>query len=186
MPMTGPSCRSLPARRTPPQGQGQRRPIAPRRTRRSSSEACSRATSTRSACRASRCPAHIAHANAKRSAVRSAVAHVFARQKHRACSSRTIGIAPRAHHNRDGEPRLQLPAPRMARGERRACIARKSGNQRRFSPKTQANQSDMASLHADRANNNSPYAVIRSEDAGSFLRQVLQDRALGQVTWGGG
>jgi hypothetical protein len=50
-------------------------------------------------------PEHIARANAKRSAVRSAVAHVFARQKHRACSSRTIGIAPRAHHNRDGEPR---------------------------------------------------------------------------------
>jgi hypothetical protein len=50
-------------------------------------------------------PEHIAHANAKRSAVRSAVEHLFARQKHRACSSRTIGIAPRAHHNRDGKPR---------------------------------------------------------------------------------
>jgi IS5 family transposase len=39
-------------------------------------------------------PAHIARANAKRSAVRSAVEHVFARQKHRmGLFIRTIGIA---------------------------------------------------------------------------------------------
>jgi hypothetical protein len=52
-------------------------------------------------------PEHIARANAKRSAVRSAVAHVFASPKHR------MGLfIPRHRHQsarasqRDGEPRL--------------------------------------------------------------------------------
>jgi hypothetical protein len=43
------------------------------------------------------CPAHIARANVKPSAVRSAVEHVFARQKHRiGLFIRTIGIDARA------------------------------------------------------------------------------------------
>jgi hypothetical protein len=52
-------------------------------------------------------PEHIARAKVKPSAVRSAVEHVFAGQKHRiGLFIRTIGIDARAHHNRDGQPRL--------------------------------------------------------------------------------
>lgn len=51
-------------------------------------------------------PERIARANAKRSAVRSAVEHAFAGQKHRmGLVVRTIGIA-RPHQDRHGEPRL--------------------------------------------------------------------------------
>jgi hypothetical protein len=53
------------------------------------------------------CPAHIAHANPKRSAVRWAVELVFARQEHRmGLFIRPIGIDARAHHNRNDKPRL--------------------------------------------------------------------------------
>jgi len=54
--MTGRGCRSSSASKTPVRAYGPTRPIAPRRTRRSSSAACSRATSISGVSRAGRCP----------------------------------------------------------------------------------------------------------------------------------
>jgi hypothetical protein len=98
------------------------------------------------------CPAHIAHANPKRSAVRSAVEHVFARRKHRiGLFIRTIGVA-RARikigmtslaHNSSASP--------GSRGKVRPHSA-KAGRPAALKPrKTEGNQPEMASLHAHNA-----------------------------------
>ncbi|MBB4861053.1 hypothetical protein HNO88_004401 [Novosphingobium chloroacetimidivorans] len=85
-------CRSSSARTTRPRAYGPTQPTAPRRTRRSWPKVCSPAISTSESRTAGPCPS--ARANAKRSAVRSAVEHVFAGQKHRmGLIVRTIGIA---------------------------------------------------------------------------------------------
>lgn len=79
--------------KTQPQACGQTPRTAPRKTRPSWPRACSPATST-SESRTAGMPERIARANARRSAVRSAVEHVFAGQKHRmGLVVRTIGIA---------------------------------------------------------------------------------------------
>lgn len=75
-------------------------------------------------------PERIARANAKRSAVRSAVEHVFAGQKHRMGLIAHPRHRPRPHQDRHGQPGLQLPAVGLARGvlRRRDAITGPAGN----------------------------------------------------------
>ena len=64
-------------------------------------------------------PAHIRRGNATRSRDRALVEHVFAVQKQAmGLMIRTIGLASGAHQDRDGQPRLQPPAPGPTSGLR--------------------------------------------------------------------
>jgi hypothetical protein len=94
-------------------------------------------------------PEHIAHANAKRSAVRSAVAHVFARQKHRACSSApsaslrariTIGMASLADNIQRLawlEERGGLHSAKERAAEPRSCPENRRNQARTAAPQGQ-------------------------------------------------
>jgi IS5 family transposase len=97
-------------------------------------------------------PEHIARANAKRSAVRSAVEHVFAGQKHRmGLFIRTIGIARARIKIGMANLAYNFQRLRMARGARCARIAGKRGAERRFGPETHGNEAEKADPHAPKA-----------------------------------
>jgi hypothetical protein len=131
--MTERGCRSSSASRTPARGQGRRRPIALKKNEAFLKSAMFTRTIDHKKPPRRPCPAHIAHANPERSAVRSAVEHVFARQKHRiGLFIRTIGVARARRSGWRASP--IIPAPRLAREERCVRIARKRGAQRRSSP----------------------------------------------------
>lgn len=122
--------------------------------------ACSRAASIRGACRVVRCPEHIARANAKRSAVRCAVEHVFAGQKHRmGLLIRTIGIA--RVRTKIGMSNRADHFKRLAWLEGRGAPARRENEVLSRAPAPKAKETGPETMHLNVLNPRSAPALVR-------------------------